>query len=1133
MNPERSWIVLLLLLGLGVPAATWLTVPGAGQYALLGGEKAAPPRAMSARTDASAGKDKKKAKKKDSGDDEKENPDAELTALFERAEQQASFLFATLPDPRENLSPRGFDEQFGALRRALETAGYSKFDSWDPWFGGADDQIAQKLWRTLPGLTFFRRENDRPLGIFIIGETPTRGIHEQALQKALDLWGRESKTKDGKTVRPQANETLRILGPSSSGAARSLADALATWKKREDNNWFKGTIRAVTGSATSESNAALMRAQGIEFDATVHDDRTLGAFVSDYLEKQLGIGAGEIAILAESSSAYGQHVATSNESDKASGKSLVLRYPPYLRSVRQSYARVRASKPVAPGSSSALEIDAEDDLAAGLFDPHAAPSRAMAELSLNRVIEAIAAERIRAVEIAALDPQDAAFLASRVKESFPTVTVVILSSDVLYLHHDYEIIDGLLVASTYPLSNRSQRTTYPFNGVNARHSFPSEQAEGTFNAALVLIGAPNLMVDYGPPLRVQSNGQTPALWMSVVSNGEIWPVHVRTRDDLERMAGLAPRDAKESYVHVETPSTVKAVPEDAWKASRGVGFYSFVSLFSILSLICIGCYVWARTLGNKVRDAAAPLLVRVLGNLPYHPHEASRRSFMTVLLLVLGVLWSFVAVVQAGAVHRPTESLTAAPLIRTAGYLVTATQLLVMATLVYSALRIPAWSDLHKWLEDKNSKAVFYKWLKLADRLPDYGRGLRLLVSAVAAVAIVLVTERSLDGWFNRCGFSHGLVGPADDPRCQQFVLFLDRARALNGGVSLIATLFVLAVGYFVWYGAHLFKAWHADGFRPLRKRPLFTNDAPSHLAPIKKTAETAYTRFESVTPSLGIGIPMIGFLAIAYVRASQLPFFEKLSYLKGVAAVYALFLMLLVYGCGRSLELWWHFRALLQKIATLPRMQSAGEGTNDLLIYLGGPWSRKVAQAWRNVAADLSPDVHAAVAGAVAANGKIDTEKWQTLLHREEQGISKPASPEEADNWAKIRALRLWAIVNYLRQHLLNVLRATSVGLLLLLVVVSMYPFKGERLLLGMVLGLGVITSATVFLIFLRLDRDYVMACLRGNEKSDRSWNPTFIRGIVLHAGLPLLGILALRFPEVGGLLSSLSGPLAALLGK
>jgi hypothetical protein len=94
------------------------------------------------------------------------------------------------------------------------------------------------------------------------------------------------------------------------------------------------------------------------------------------------------------------------------------------------------------------------------------------------------------------------------------------------------------------------------------------------------------------------------------------------------------------------------------------------------------------------------------------------------------------------------------------------------------------------------------------------------------------------------------------------------------------------------------------------------------------------------------------------------------------------------------------------------------------------------------------------------------------------------------------------------------------------------MYPFRGERLLLGVVLALGLITTTSVFLIFLRLDNDYVMARL-GKQKPERSWSPAFIRGLVLHAGLPLLGILSLRFPEVGGFLSSVSGPVAGLLGK
>ena len=1113
MSSERNWLALILLLGVGVPVGTWLAVPDARKY-VIAGEGGAEPVAS-----------KGKAKRDDQKKDAKKPKTADaLDALFARGEEQASFLFASLPDPRESLSPRGFDEQLAALRRALETAGYSKFDSWDPWFD-PDGEVDDRPWRTLPGLMFFRRENDRPLGVFIIGETPTRGIHEQALVKALDLWGRSGFDPTSRQARfPRAYDELRMLGPSSSGATRSLADTLAAWKKR--NAWFKGPMRAISGSATDVANADLMAKAGVTFDATVHDDDALQAFVSYYLQQRLHIGSDAIAILTESSSSYGQGFAGQKGAEKkrAAGSEaqwLALRYPPYLRSLRQSYARTRGTKTV-PGAASVLEIEADDDLSGDLFEPHAAPSRAMAELSLNRVIEAIAAERIRAVEIVALDPQDAAFLATRVRESFPTVTVVILSSDVLYLHRDYQVIDGLLVASTYPLANRSQRTTYPFSGISARHSFPSEQAEGTFNAALILLDLPHLLVDYGPPLRLQAEGQAPALWMSVVSNGEIWPVDVQTRDDLVRIGVLDRVKPQKSYVHVVKDPGTKKVPSEAWRATRGVGFYAFVALFSILSVAAIGCYAWARKLGDDARDASAPLLVRVLGNLPGHQHEVVRRVFMTVLLLVLAVLWSFVAVVQSAATHRPSESLQAAPLIKVTGYLVIATQVLAIAAFVFSLARIPPLSSLKKKLDGRY--------------LPAIGRFVLLAVSIAIAIGIVARTQSSLDGWLTTCGFAADLIGPVDQPQCQRFLLFLDRARALNSGLSLIVTLFVLAVGYFVWYGAHLYKAWHTNGFRPLRKRPLFAR-APDHLRAVARAAETTLRRFESVLPAIGLVVPTAVFLGVAYLRASAVPFFESPSYHWWIAVFYSLFLMLLVYGCGRSLQLWWNFRMLLQKLATVPGLRCPGDDTHDLLLYVREPWGANVAQAWLNASQRLSEDVHDLLAAAVAPDGRTDKGGWRRLLVAEEAGVSKPADEKLAEAWATIRGLRVWALVDYLRQHLLNVLRATSVGLLLLLVVVSMYPFKGERLLLGMVLTLGLITTTTVFLIFLRLRNDYVLARLGGTtdkgKKEGGGWDPTFIRGVVLHAVLPLLGILALRFPEVGGFLSSLSGPLGGLLGK
>lgn len=102
------------------------------------------------------------------------------------------FLVATLPDPKESRLNYLFDRNLDAIQRALETDG-NVLDRFDlPWLDGRGKENASPdkrsdRHRREPGVILFRhRREERLLALFVIGGTPTSGLHKAALESALD-----------------------------------------------------------------------------------------------------------------------------------------------------------------------------------------------------------------------------------------------------------------------------------------------------------------------------------------------------------------------------------------------------------------------------------------------------------------------------------------------------------------------------------------------------------------------------------------------------------------------------------------------------------------------------------------------------------------------------------------------------------------------------------------------------------------------------------------------------------------------------------------------------------------------------------------------------------------------------------
>ncbi len=91
--------------------------------------------------------------------------------------------------------------------------------------------------------------------------------------------------------------------------------------------------------------------------------------------------------------------------------------------------------------------------------------------------------------------------------------------------------------------------------------------------------------------------------------------------------------------------------------------------------------------------------------------------------------------------------------------------------------------------------------------------------------------------------------------------------------------------------------------------------------------------------------------------------------------------------------------------------------------------------------------------------------------------------------------------------------------------------PFSGRSLALLLDIGLIVVAAALAIRALLSLERDHVLSKLWHGTPGSLNLNSGLVWRAVIYAGLPLLTIISMRFPEVGGQLVTVVEPLRHLL--
>jgi len=149
-------------------------------------------------------------------------------------QRNIKFVIASLPDPVHTHMALLFDRSIETIQKAAQANGYLFSRAWMPWDISTHSEspdftvrMAQAEFRdqqeSLPGLMIFQQSGDDPnatiLFVFVVGETPTGGLHIEQLQNALSI--RQSILADA-DPKPDEARTLRIYGPAFSGSLLSL-----------------------------------------------------------------------------------------------------------------------------------------------------------------------------------------------------------------------------------------------------------------------------------------------------------------------------------------------------------------------------------------------------------------------------------------------------------------------------------------------------------------------------------------------------------------------------------------------------------------------------------------------------------------------------------------------------------------------------------------------------------------------------------------------------------------------------------------------------------------------------------------------------------------------------------------------
>jgi hypothetical protein len=1120
------------------------------------------------------------------------------------SEYTIEFLTVLVPDPIDSRLPYLFDSFIDSIQRAAGAAGYvlDRFDF--PWAEGkvagetGGENPPERRFETQPGRLLFRDPGHRRLLLmFLVGETATTGIHKAALLSALDqmapFYGWEEPHGHEAAPLPQpertrrrriaAKDTIRILGPSFSGSAVSLQLAINGWLAAKSNLTQHRDVGfdIVSGTATViRKDRNTLWFPGLEnkasFYATVPQiPRATSALVS-YL---LGTDSRGIAILTEGGTAYGEYLGRNREKTRY----LILPFPLHISWLRKASETAKQSR-----EESASDLGVKPSAQASLYQEERADPRetipsfsaanvSSAELVLSNLLSTISRGDYRYVGILATDVQDSIFLSQEVHAHCPGTVIFTYSPDLRFTHPDASSSTlGTLIITPYPLFNLNQLWTFPFQGDTSRLQFPSQAAEGVYNAALALLGQEGKMIEYGHPFLLEDKSETtrPPLWVTVVGRKGMLPLTLLDWSDSEDEGYILPalktdRNKRDGSMR-DDPT--KAMARGLYTDQGDIVMFVVSLGLGGLSLLILKQYTPARfakpnrtswishalgdTVTSRYRFECRLLLFAGTASL-----LAFYLVFVSAFLLaavaavrlriageqgvkvsLLGVLGGMVLVLLAWALARLASSFRAIAREehRVKSEISLAIKFSCLATLLCAAALVISW--------------YASAWKKPADAVFTYLRAFSLDSGLSPLVPLVYVTLAAFSWAFcshRRLRLVDGLELsdlPEKESRCPGFldlntpsftgVMDLERKTkeyltdpAVMSSAA-YAAVFTLAFGI----GGYFFYSRLAHSY----ESPAFFWLFGVAFFIVYWALLMDYVRLMQVWFSLRQLLRRLGWHPMrgAYERYRKsfpnLPRFNLAVPLPSFTVLES--------SVDQAEKLLGLAKALLRK--------SAGNGvlTQKLWKWVSGAEphileaSRKLSEALK-AASDLAGEGRTEMdwGKALELRGRCQCElsrilrSLETLL--EPYWKSGEADFHGIDLTAEERqffllgeefiAGRVAHFLTYMLSGLRKLGAMILAGLLLMLLAVTSYAFqpRDQFLLFNWIVVLSF--TGMVWIIFVQMDRDFVLSSLSNTVPGQVTWNRELVLRILIYVVLPILALLGAQFPETFGQVTSLLGAL------
>ena len=1090
---------------------------------------------------------------------------------------RAENLIVTLPDPLDTHFAREFDVMFAALTRGLGDQGFVSDRACLPWPADPKEAKASTRHETEPGVLLFRSES-RVLAVLVVGETPLAGVHSAAMDEALES------VRDGGAFAPRSgvgepDRRIRILGPTFSGSAGSIHDALLRLRERIAESSGAGgeggrttdlpapppvEVTVVSPSASDHElperlSAGLEAGEGVLEIAGVASmavpDLLLSACLwNHFVPTRLGLSTSfplapeEIEALADQGLAVpdrcvprrpgkANHRVALLVEDSAYGHLFrkngfhVEPFPMHVWRLRELYD-VHPSGP-GPGKQASAAVP---DLAL-TRSPHGVPTFggtstiASQDAMLTGVLGELARKRYEAIVVVASDVLDRRFLVERLGELTPGARVITFEGDVLLGRFRKGVAPtGLLVVSSYPGAGPQA-----FEGGAGRSAdplpsprFPLDAAYGVYYAARRLIAAEDATS--------RPREAPKAVWLSVVGGGDLHTVERLPIDEVRaperEPLGTARGAVGESGGAPLQASAVGPAAGSRIPRYRGWGLLlGVVSFLLVAAMLHVCNCLWKEAAPRPIFGVVPPELVKMRwATCESLPSVADRALHALVVLLpvfvgVPYVILSF-PVLKGGWIE---EELFASGVLT--GLLETFPPLIVLLLVCVTlylllALTLRTAYDFRSAWRANGGGRPGRRWLRenAVVFLPLLVTSL-LVVAGVAVVAVWVRTS-SADG-------ENLLVG---------------RSLALGSGVSPLLPWAIFGGLLLGWIALSLYRHRVRRAI-PTREELARLSDGDSdpvvrsQVCKLRRSIDPAsFWQGAGVLWTLLFGAPLF-YLAHYYGGSDHLLLRSVEGRVYDLVSSF-LFAVAILVAVGEGISLLRGWSALRELLEWLRVRAGLALREADLLDRVGTAYgetgdSATLAERRRvDTLAALNDELRAhpedeaardlarRLAAVTSAGEEVPAGRWLAVASWFEAAARRPQEPPE-----KLRAAAteffVWSMVRFVRDafvQLLQLMGFMTVALVGILVAVSSYPFEPRRVLLVYVSALMAAGVSLSVVVIFQARQKKLLDAVEGHGSA--SWRLALGR-LGVYAGLPVVTVVASRFPELRRVLLDWVAPL------